>query len=259
MLKRKLSYQEKQLINQLERFSINFCSPCFFGDFRDDNVKVNNGTITLIRYQGHRYGLTNYHVIDTFRERLRIEPSIKLNIGNQEVDLLDQVISESIEFDLCIISLDNFSETSFKSFGDVPTIFFDIDDFSLGSLEEGDFVVFGGYPGEWRLRPQANHLVFDTFSSGGSKVVLINEKFIKCELALHECYINMTQRNELPKIFGGLSGGPVFYRQKSSSGIETFKMVGILCEFGENLGIFDIRPISLVNEDLTIKSLNSLS
>lgn len=252
MNKDKLTQEQLEYIRILSENPMNYCCPCFFGDPTDEEVKVNNGTMTLIQYKGRKYGITNFHVIDAYRNRLENEPSIMLSAGNAELNLDNDLIDEEEVLDICIFDLDRFHEDDFKSNGNVQTIFFEVDDFTIGELKVGDYALFGGYPGQWRERIKINHLGFETLSSGASEVIELSTEIIRCSLSIEECIIDAPIRDELPRDLGGLSGGPVFNKIISPSGIESFKLVGIIFQYAEIFDSIVIRPITCIDSALRI-------
>ncbi|MEJ1298321.1 MAG: hypothetical protein RPU64_04120 [Candidatus Sedimenticola sp. (ex Thyasira tokunagai)] len=249
-----LTDEQRKVVNELTEFPMKFCNAFFFGDPSDESVKVNNGTMTLIKYNNQRYGITNYHVIDKFRKRREEEPNIKLAIGNAEINLEDSLIDEDPKIDLCTFNLEIYKESDFESNGDVPTFFYELDDFSTGSLKEGDFVLLGGFPGVWRERPHSNHLAFDTLSSGSTKVTEFTGKNLRCELALDKCiFTGKHGRDEFPENLGGISGGPAFLHYVTDAGFSQFKLVGVIYEHVPAYDSILIRPISFFDENLCIK------
>ena len=248
-----LSDDQMKLADELTRFPMLFCNACFFGDPGDDSTRVNNGTVTLIKYNNNKFGITNYHVIDEFRKRLKDEPNIKFGIGGAEINLESSIIDESQDLDLCTLNLDNHDESDFHSRGNVPTHFYEIDDFTTGNLKAGEYVLFGGYPGVWRTRPTSNHLIFDTLSSGSTEVNEFTSQNIRFELALDKCIITPKENHDkFPENLGGLSGGPVFHHHQSSTGISKFKLVGIIYEHIAEYDSILARPISFINEHFQI-------
>lgn len=248
-----LSEDQKNLGDELTRFPMNFCNACFFGDPADNSSKVNNGTITLVKHKNKRFGITNHHVINEFRNRLQNEPEIKFAIGGAEINIEKSIIDEDPSLDLCTLDLQDHEESDFHSHGNVPTHFYEIDNFTTGNLKAGEFVLFGGYPGVWRERPSSNHLIFDTLSSGSTEVNELTTQNIRCELALDKCTITLKENHdEFPENLGGLSGGPVFHHHLSPAGISQFKLVGIIYEHMAEYDSILARPISFLDENFLI-------
>lgn len=242
-----------KLSREMVKFSLTFCNACYFGSPSDENVKVNNGTMTLVSYGGERYGITNFHVVDAYRERLRSEPDIDFYIGNTAINLNESLIDEDKDLDLCTLKLSAYEEEYFCSNGEISTHFYELDDFSTGDIKEGDFVLFGGFPGVWRTRPKANHLIFDSLSSGSTEVTEVTCRNIRCELTLGKCVVTLNQHHhEFPDNLGGLSGGPVFLHQIHTSGISTFKLIGFVYEYMAEYDSILVRPLSFINESFKI-------
>jgi len=249
-----ISEAERILADTLVRYPMMFCSACYFGDPSDKSMKVNNGTMTLIKHNSKRYGITNYHVVQEYRNRFLDEPDIRFCVGNVEIDLESAVLDEDRNLDLCTLNFDEYDEESFGSGGDVPTRFLNIENFDTIGLKEGDYVLFGGYPGVWRERPTSNHLIFDTLSTGGTQVIDVTPRNIICELAIDKCIISLSNHRErFPDNLGGLSGGPVFFHELSGAGISIFKFVGIIYEHMQDFDSVLIRPASFIDNDFMIK------
>jgi len=247
-----LTDEQVKLSREMVKFPLKFCNACFFGEPEDQNGKVNNGTMTLVKHNGEKYGITNFHVIEAYRQRRETE-SIDFYIGNLKIDIVNTLLDEDKELDLCTLYLDGYPEESFGSNGDVPTYFYEIGDFSCSEISQGDFVMFGGYPGVWRSRPERNHLIFDTLSSGSTEVTEVTPRNIRCELALHKCVVTLAQhQTEFPQNLGGLSGGPVFLNRLLPSGLSVFKLIGIIYEHMEEYDSILVRPISFINESFHI-------
>ena len=244
-----ITKEELALSKEMAQFPMKFCNACFFGDASDPSGKVNNGTMTLVRYKGEKFGITNFHVIDAYRKRLANEPDIKFYIGNTLIDIEETLFDENEDLDLCTLYLDAYEEKDFGSFGDIPTHFFEIDEFPLAQVSEGEFVLFGGFPGVWRTRPETNHLVFDSLSTGGTEVAEVTDMNIRCELAIDNCLVTMNRHDRaLPDDFGGLSGGPMFARRELSSGVTIFKLAGIIYQHMPEYDSITIRPVTFINE-----------
>ena len=210
--------------------------------------------MTLIEYKNERFGITNYHVIDEFRQRLKSEPNLRFGIGNIDLCLEDTLFDESEDLDLCVLYLDGYKKEDFASYGNVSTEFFQVDNFDIGNVKQGSYVLSGGFPGEWRKRPETNHLVFDTLSSSNMELTEVTDRNLRFELILPECtYIREHNQEDFPESLGGLSGGPIFYHQISDVGISSFKLVGIIYEHMEEADSILARPISFLDENLWIK------
>ncbi len=248
-----LTEKEKQISEQLVRFPLEFTSPCYFGDPSTKDIGVNNGTITLIRYRGEKYGITNHHVIEEYRKRLKKEESLRLFIGNERIDLDSVLLDEDENHDLCTLYLEEYSDNSLRSGGEVPTSFFQVDEFTVGELKKGDFILFGGYPGIFRKRPKENELDFGTLSSGGTEVSDVTEYNICCTLSIDKCHVTAPAGDELPENLGGISGGAVFHHKLSKQKVSSFGLVGVIYEYQPSYDSLLIRPISLIDRNVCIK------
>lgn len=106
------------------KFPMQFAAPIYFGVPSEANSKINNGTITLIKFRGHKFGITNHHVIYKYKIRNRSEKGLSLNIGNFRVNDLNEItIHEDKEADLFVMDLNHASEDDLESGDEVPTFF----------------------------------------------------------------------------------------------------------------------------------------
>ncbi|RSD32890.1 hypothetical protein [Vibrio pectenicida] len=243
----------EDLARILIKYPLNFCTTCFFGNPKLTQGKVNNGTVTLLEYKGEKYGITNHHVIDEYRKRLAEDPEVHLYLGNARIDLDSVLFDEDETLDVCILYLQGYTESQIAMNGEVPTKFFPVGErHHVSRLVVGDFVLFGGYPGVWRVRFSELNIQFDTLSSGGSEVADVTDMNIRCELKLDQCTTISEHGHDFPDNLGGLSGGPVFHHSLTDIGISKFEFIGVIYE---HIPLFDsvlIRPASVLDENMWI-------
>ena len=86
---------------EMAKFPLRFAKAVFFGEkpSKDNQIKVNNGTITLINLGGRLIGVTCFHVIDAYRQ-MNEDDSCIFQIGNIEFEPLERIIDQSPEMDL---------------------------------------------------------------------------------------------------------------------------------------------------------------
>lgn len=248
----KVSGDEERLSRVLVGFSLTYCVPIYFGDPSEPNGLINSGTITLVRRNDENYGITNFHVVDGFRDRLRDNPNVHLYVGGQRVELNDVLLDEDKDLDIAVLYLEGFREEVFFTQGDIPTSFYNFPVSSVDDINEGGFVLFGGYPGVWRERDGRN-VVFDSFSSGGTLINDASEKNIRCEIAANKSVVTRVRRDSPPTNLGGLSGSPVFIEMEGEAGVRNFVLVGVIYEYIEQYDSILIRPLHCINDDMTIK------
>lgn len=247
----KVSCDEKKLSRFMVGFSLTYCVPIYFGDPAELDGKINSATITLVRRKNENYGITNFHVIDEFRNRLRGSQSIQLYVGSQRVELNDVLLDEDRDLDIAVLYLEGFGEEGFSTRGDIPTSFYDFPVSSMDGVNEGGFVLFGGFPGVWRQR-DGSHVVFDSFSSGGTLINDASENNIRCEIAADKSVVTRVRRDSPPVNLGGLSGSPVFTEVEGEAGVRYFSLIGVIYEYIEQYDSILIRPLNCINDDMTI-------
>ena len=108
-----------------------------------------------------------------------------------------------------------------------------------GEVKEGDFVAFGGLPGELRQVVSFDKLSFGSYSSGASRVASARNNYLVCQFEPEHWFSHGTEPE--PSTIRGLSGGPVFVIRHSDTGIMTYDFVGHITEFHEDFKLMYVR------------------
>ena len=154
----------------MAEYPLKFCLACCIENHKLPDRLIANGTMTLVRTQGERYGITNYHLIEWFRKRRDECADVDLYVGYVLIDLDDCLLDEDEDLDLCTLYLEGVPETNLVAGGTSNTNYIDLDAQTTEQTRVGDYLMFGGYPGEWREPPRAHELNFSTFSVAGMEV-----------------------------------------------------------------------------------------
>lgn len=99
-----------------------------------------------------------------------------------------------------------FDGTFFCVFSDRPP----------GDRTGGDFLAFGGFPGELRKVETFDKLSFGSYSSGTAKVTTTGDDYLVCQFE-YEHWVTHGFEPE-PRTIRGMSGGPVFAIRLSEPG-----------------------------------------
>lgn len=238
---------EKWQFQPLAKYPIRFAQVLWFGPspIEGQEPHVNNGTLSLLDLGGKRVGVTCHHVLSKCRERLETEPGLLCYIGRQLVpDLLSRILHEDPLADLAVLDLTSFDLAEATTDEEIGSSFFSGPPRPTQDIEEGDFVCFGGYPGEFRQVVRFNELVFPTFSSGACRVEAVLQDRLICQLS-REYMLTIIDRCEFAGTWdlGGLSGSPAFVW-----GEPHLEFAGIVFEFSVDAmnevdyGLVHIRP-----------------
>ena len=231
-----------------------FSQACYFGNPLIPEMKLNNGTVTLVTDEKRRVGITNSHVIQGYRQRKLKEPELNFYIGSAIVDIESLIIAEDSHIDICTLSLDDIPEPKLRSNGSVETHYCTLIPGVLPDLVEGDFIAFGGFPGVWREQPTQDQLIFETFSTGGTEVSDISDRTIRCQLNLENSIMSLADHHSsAPADFGGLSGGPAFKIHRLESGLVIFPLIGIISEHIPQYDSILIKRLNCVEHDFMIR------
>jgi len=222
---------------------LKFVAPALFGPRPQPGmpVAVNSGSASLVRRNGQLFALTCFHVLEGYRQRLAEGPCI-FQLGDCELDPLAQLKAEDKGLDYALIALtdDQGKEIATPGGPFDGTCFCDIGAWPPGEVKEGEFVAFGGFPGELRQAASFDQLSFGSYSSGGSRVTSSRETHLVCHFE-RDRWVKHGHEPE-PQTIRGLSGGPVFaIRHSNEAGIMTYEFIGHIYEFSENFELLYIR------------------
>lgn len=207
---------------------------------------LNNGTITLVSVNGRKFGITAYHVVERYRERIELGEQLIFYVGNVVIDPEACLVSESKELDLAVLDLAIVNPLQIRGGGEIPCAFHEPRTWSSGKVRAGDFVLLGGWPGSGRGEIAREHLIFGSFSSGGSEVQSVQTDVFTCRIEFDACFVSSNRGATSLPALPGISGGPVFVETELESGMTVFDFVGVIFEYHEGLDILRARPISLI-------------
>lgn len=238
-----------KLGKMLATFPVNYCQPAFFGPRPDNGNKtvIRNGSISLVDFGIGPVGITCSHVIEGYRKCLeKSEREIVFNVGHTEIDPISQLIDESKELDIAIISFtDKQAEGIIKKDGELDTWFLYAKEWPPTLPKKGEFVMFGGFPGHLREIISYDEVVFSSWSSGATRVDESNERKIYCPFE-REYWVKSygEERHVTLHHLGGMSGGPVIIQR----GVR-FDFLGIISEYHENYDTVIFSSASMINKE----------
>lgn len=227
---------------EFNKYPLKFVVPAYFGALPQTGklATVNSGSASLLRLNGQSFALTCWHVMESYRKRLTEGPCI-FQFGDCKLDPLVQLKAEDKDLDYSLIQLTNGQiDQIAKSTGPFDgTYFCDISQWPPTEVKEGDFVAFGGFPGELRQAVSFDKLCFGSYSSGASRVTSARDDYIVCQFE-SEHWVSHGLESE-PRTIRGMSGGPVFAIRHSDAGVMTYDFVGHIIEFHEDFKLLYVR------------------
>jgi hypothetical protein len=228
---------------ELEKYPLKFAIPAYFGARPQPGnpATVNSGTASLVRLGGQPFALTCSHVLHGYRKRLA-EGNCIFQLGDCELDPLAQLKVEDARLDYALIAVtEEQGKVMAKPDGPFDGTFFcEPPQWPPGGVKEGDFVAFGGFPGELRHAVSFDELSFGSFSSGASRVASVNEDYLVSQFE-REFWVKHGHEAE-PETIRGMSGGPVFaIRHSDETGIMTYEFIGHIYEFSEDYELLYVR------------------
>lgn len=227
---------------EFEKYPLKFAIPAYFGARPQPGAPatVSSGSASLLRLKGQAFALTCWHVLEGYRQQLA-EGQCIFMLGNCQLDPLAQLKAEDEDMDYALIGItEGQIEEIAKPKGSFDGTFFcDLAQWPPSEVKEGDFVAFGGFPGELRQAVSFDKLSFGSYSSGGSRVTSARDDYLVCQFE-REHWISHRFEPE-PSTIRGMSGGPAFAIRHSDAGIMTYDFVGHITEFHEDFELLYVR------------------
>jgi hypothetical protein len=237
---------------QMEKYPLRFAAPAFFGAPPDPGqpMSVSSGSASLLRHEGKAVALTCQHVLESYRKKLEAAPATIFQLGNCKLDPQAQLRTEDEELDYAVIDLTEPQvQEIVQGTGEFGRHFVEPGAWPPASVTEGEFVTFGGFPGELRMTTSFEELSFGSYSSGASRVTTVRDSYIVCQFE-RERWVKHEFEPE-PATIRGMSGGPVFAMRKSpESGIITYEFIGHIFEFSEDFELLYVRLVSALAQSI---------
>lgn len=227
---------------EMGKYPMQFALAAFFGPppQRGRDQAFNNGTASLLNLNGRRLAVTCHHVLQAFRDRLAKEPDCVFHIGDCRLDPLAQLALEVPDLDVAAIALtDEQVGQVLATRGDFKFSFVEPPAWPPAAVQVGDFVAFGGYPGELRQAKSFKDVSFGSFSSGSMPVTVVRENYLICQFDRN--YWAVHGKEAEPDLIRGMSGGPVFALRRSAADIITYEFIGHIYEFSEEWELLYVR------------------
>lgn len=216
----------------MSKFPLLFAHVVFFGQrpSKSHPSEIRSGTISIIDLGEGPFAVTCEHVIAGYCEMKEIHNNLVFQIGNIEINPLEQLIDKNARLDLATIRLSEEQIKSITPEGEIGSCVFRPKAWPPETLKEGEFVSFGGFPGSLRTVVSFDEYIFDSWSCGGSKVFSVSEgQFVS--VFERELWVKTfgAAHNLTIDSLGGLSGGPVFINRGLYS-----DFVGIVSQYHES-------------------------
>jgi len=200
----------------------------------DGDVRLTNGTATLVQFGRNRFAVTCSHVLEKYRRT----PDAILQIGNIKLDPTVQLVAEHPTADLATIRISESQAEGLTACDGMRAEFFQPTSWPPATVRENHCVALCGYPGKWRQRMSPEKIDFYGYSIGATAVTSAGEDRFAC-LFERQRWVS-SFRHELQDLeeLGGMSGGPVF-----RLGYLQWELVGFIYEFSPQYDIMFMRSI----------------
>jgi hypothetical protein len=248
-----LNPQQTAIARQYAKFALQFSAVICFGEDRGIPM-MNHGNISLLKMGGRQFGITNYHVVEGFRQRKAAGKPLFCQIGNVPIDPMDRLHSCSEAVDLAILDLSKVDAAGIRGTRDIPCQFHEPDGWPPRMPQEGDFALLGGFPVTKRTELELRHFEFGSFSSGATLIYSVQPDVITCRIEIDECVISLDRDGKGLEDLPGISGSPVMVAGERDCGIIVFDLIGVVFEHSMSWDVLRIRPMTLINSHGYIES-----
>ena len=235
---------------QMAKYPLRFCKPVYFAPppSHEHPVVVNNGTALLLQFRGELLAVTCFHVIEGYRRRLAEDRRCLFAIANCYLDPLAQLVTDDSAVDAAVLRLTpEQADAITQGSNGIGEAFYDLAPQAPPPVMVGDFVGYGGFPGDLRQRASFDELNFGTYSCGACRVTDLHSDYITCKFE-RENWIEHFPEAE-PESLGGLSGGPVFVIRRGPSEIISYEFAGLIYGMDESTESLYIRQAQAIPLD----------
>jgi hypothetical protein len=231
----------------MSKFPLRFAKAILFGDrpTRDGRATVRNATASLLNLGHGPLAITCHHVLEEYRARIQQGNDHLFQIGNCRLDPLAQLISDDEATDVAVIRITSAQAREITGDDEIGSSFFEPASWPPTPIREGDYVAFGGFPGEWRAAVGIDAMEFSSYSSGASRVTVARDSYFVSQFEREYWVSSFAHRDasDLQRL-GGLSGGPAF----ALRGLH-YDLVGIVYEFSEDYELLYFRHAGVIGAD----------
>jgi hypothetical protein len=235
---------------EMAKFPVRFATPLYFGapPSPEYPVDVNNGTASLLKRCDDHLVVTCSHVIAEYRCKRKEVSGCLFAVGNCYFDPLAQILAEDSVIDFAILQItpEQAKEITQGSDG-IGETFYELNPNSPTPVKVGDFVAYGGFPGETRQLRSLKELNFGSYSSGACRVTDVYSDYITCEFE-REYWIKHFPEAE-PESLGGLSGGPAFLIHYGPASLMSYEYAGLIYQMHKSTESLYIRQAHAVPLD----------
>lgn len=230
--------QIRTLLDVYQAWAKSTCAPLFW---RDANQEMHNATMTFVRTHSEVLGITNAHVAEGFAD-CTDESGRICQLGAARLDPARFIARHQI-MDLASFRLSDVILAQAEHLERLDAVTVPV--WPPTPPQEGDVVMFGGYPGIYREERDNNVDFLFTWFAG--KVASASEKNVGMVLELATSKSLSSSRVPPHADLGGWSGGPVF-TVVDSNGIERIELSAIIYEYSAAYEIAFAHPMSQLAE-----------
>jgi hypothetical protein len=205
---------------------------------------ASNGTVFFVDAGVGPFAITAKHVLQGYRETVLRDPSTLCEIGGIYFNILGNLIAEDREADIVTLRVDDETLTKIGRFPHVNPWTWPP---KPPEIDKGVF--FGGYPGRYRV--ERSGIIQWGFAGGLDVAAAVHKDHISVQFCREDWV--PTPGLAPPAIgepWGGVSGSPLF--AVVENGVVSWRLVGVVTEFGSTFEILYASSLSRVRPDGSI-------
>lgn len=241
----------RPLGEKMAKFPLLFSKALIFGQrpSRDRPTEIRNGTATLANLGAGPIAITCQHVIACYRRQREQVDNMVFQIGDVDLDPLQQLIDENARLDLAVIRLTEPQIRAITAEGEIGSCVFQPKSWPSPPQKTGEFIAFGGFPGKLKSAVSFEDLEFGSWSSGASEISSVSEyQFVSAFDRSYWVTSFGGERHMELTALGGMSGGPAF----TNRGLY-WDFVGIVSEYNEKYDAVFFSSTRQIRADGTIE------
>lgn len=213
---------------------------------RSEYIVHNNATCSFIDTGVRKFAVTNFHVIEKYRELKQEKANLILQVGSCIIDIEKSIIEENKRLDLVTFQIDDhIMDINKKQFCSCPN-------WPPKRAEKEENILYVGFPGKFRETKSTNELYFYVTAFFEVVTDCSEEHFsILIDRKLWTKRFGLKDISEFDN-WGGFSGAGVF-RLSEEKRVAFLEPLGVMFSACQSYEILLIRHIDFIDANGAIK------
>lgn len=249
------NFEDKEYRKELAKSANNYIAPFTLRYGENGEVTIRNGTAFFLDTGTKKLLVTAAHVFEEYKKVKEVNNDVVCQLGNVPFDPINKVIDSNDILDTATFDIEGHEHTIAKAGKSFLT--------HLASAwpppppEVGKSIFFAGFPGIERIHSKNNK---NKINFGSYNIIEAVDQVTERNILLTYNHKEMIDifGNGLPPEgynFAGISGAPLITVVDNKSGLQTWRLGGIIYEASTEFGIIYATRADFILPDGKIKSL----